>query len=106
MNEYYVFEERLKKFFGAIRNCAVAASEEFPANKSSSILQSYHRSLTLFLKARGVHTHQSDFVPRELDRIRLIETLTAEGEMRRLRFTLPLALRNFRSIWLKNIDGA
>ncbi|MFZ3225550.1 MAG: hypothetical protein WA230_08535, partial [Xanthobacteraceae bacterium] len=38
--------------------------------------------------------------------ISLIEMLTGGGEMKKLRFALPLALRNFRMIWLKNIDGA
>jgi hypothetical protein len=106
LNECYVFEERLKNFFEAIRNCAPAIGGEFPASQSSIILRSYHRSLTSFLKARGVHTHQSDFVPRELERIRLIEMLTATNDMKNLRFTLPLAVRNFRAIWQNNIDGA
>jgi len=106
LNECYVFEERLKKFFEAIRNCAPAIGGEFPANQSSNILRSYHRSLMSFLKARGVHTHQSDFVPRELERIRLIEMLTTTGDMKNLRFTLPSAVGNFRAIWQRNNDGA
>jgi hypothetical protein len=106
LNECYVFEERLKKFFAAVETCAEAADQDFPRSNSSTILRSYHRSLISFLKARGVHTHQSDFVPRELDRISLIEMPTGGGEMKKLRFALPLALRNFRMIWLKNIDGA
>jgi hypothetical protein len=106
LNESYLIEERLKRFFNIMKECAEATGEQFRDDSASAILKSYHRTLVSFLKARGIHTHQSDFEPQELDRIGLIELLTQAGGMKEFKFALPIAHREFKKIWQKNIDGA
>jgi len=102
LNESYVFEARLKKFFESMRKSAAALNCKFPSQQCSQILKAYHRTFRNFLRARGIHTHQEDFQPPELKRLALIELLSGPAGMPGVKFALPMAIRDLRKTWKKN----
>jgi len=98
LNESYLFEARLKRYFDAIKICAKELRIEVSPTLASLVLKSYHKSFQGLLKARGSHIHVLDFEPRELKRISLIELFQfGDNPLKSsTRAFLPGAVRDFR----------
>jgi hypothetical protein len=101
LNEIYLFEERLKRYFKSIEVLAKELGLPFSKKLATAVMKAYHKSFEKFLRGRGGHVHVSDFEPRELKRISLIELLGLSREMGAVKSFLPTAVRDFRKEWLE-----
>jgi hypothetical protein len=100
LHEVYLFEERLKRYFKSIEILAKELNVPYSKKNSSSVMKEYHRSFESFLRGRGGHVHVSDFEPREIKRIGLIELFSRSKEMKLVSHFLPSAVREFRKEWV------
>jgi hypothetical protein len=90
LHEFYVFEERLKKFFEAVRLMAPELGvHEYDSSHHGKIIRLYSRSFKYALTARGNHVHRDDFEPREISSIGTLELLSAGTQDRIWSEALP-----------------
>jgi hypothetical protein len=107
VHECYVFEERLKGFFRAIDGFAKRFGLE-----CGRILKLHNKVFSSALKQPGEHVHQADVLPRELRRVRLLETLLLGERMGQsaphdaYRLLERQAVKEARRQWASHCDKA
>ena len=105
-HETYILEERLKAYFTSIQE--VAESKTIVINASNirkSILTLHKKSFGNIVRLRGSHVHKEEVAPREIKRVRLLDTLkkSENPEYKRL---YNSAWKDARAEWIKNSEVA
>jgi len=75
-HECYILEARLKIFFQAIDSYAKFRRIEFDTKRIAKRTLKVHRdTFDIALRWRGRHVHEDDFVPRDIKRIGLLDSM-------------------------------
>jgi hypothetical protein len=74
-HEAYILEERLKRFLNCVAACAEDRSLHFDRAITKTLLGAHKQSFGDLVAARGMHVHQRATIPREIERVALIELL-------------------------------
>ncbi|WP_316179243.1 MULTISPECIES: hypothetical protein [unclassified Bradyrhizobium] len=75
VHEAYILEERLKRFLNCVGECAEARGLYFDKAIPKVVLKAHKESFGDLVAARGVHVHQRATIPREIERVALIDLL-------------------------------
>ncbi|WP_316191361.1 MULTISPECIES: hypothetical protein [unclassified Bradyrhizobium] len=78
VHEAYILEERLKRFLNCVGACAEARGLTFDKAIPKVVLRSHQENFGDLVAARGVHVHQRATIPREIERVALIDLLKGE----------------------------
>lgn len=83
VHECYIFEARLKKFFNATEDFAKKKHIEIDVEQIRKETLSLHkRVFSRAIKWRGMHVHQDEFVPRQIRRVALLDTMIMASSLR------------------------
>jgi hypothetical protein len=105
-HETYIFEERLKTYLASVQALAKSKMIQFEvANIRKSILTLHKKSFGNIVRLRGSHVHKEEVAPREIKRVRLLDTLTL-SESAEYRSLYNIAWRDARTEWIKNSEIA
>jgi hypothetical protein len=84
VHECYIFEERLKRYFKAADAYASLRGIDIDVNPiRKMILQAYQKSFRGPLSMRGQHVHIDDYIPRNIQRIGLLERMAMVGTLKK-----------------------
>jgi hypothetical protein len=104
-HECYILEERLKNYFDCAEAFARTKAVSIAiATTRKEILKLHKRAFGPFVRMRGVHVHQQDTLPREIERIGLIEVL--KSGLQPVAAIYPIAVGEVRHSWMKKCDFA
>lgn len=115
-HECYILEERLKGYFNAAAKYGKLRQLDFDIKPiSKEVLKTYQKAFGKLIRWRGQHVHQHDFVPRDLERIGLLELMLRGGKTQKAEspglaaiwVTLQkAAMRESRKRWVESCDSA
>ncbi|MES2906314.1 MAG: hypothetical protein V4691_04715 [Pseudomonadota bacterium] len=111
IHECYIFEERLKKFIDNTKLYAISQNIVIDTRHLGVILKIHKRVFKSALAARGIHVHNYEYKPREIERIGLLELFAlpyaSNSELKNIsRMLMPQALKAARKKWIANCDAA
>jgi len=113
VHECYILEERLKNYLNASKCYAESNSIRIDLKSISSLIMKWHK--WVFggpLRARGRHVHEDEFVPREINRIGLLDIMILGTRMKKSKSTSVwealrrLAIRDAKKTWIDNCESA
>ena len=90
-HEAYILEERLKRFLNSAAACAEDRGRHFDKSITKTLLKAHKENFGDMVVARGMHVHQRATIPREIERVALIELLKGEQQVYELLERLAFA---------------
>lgn len=101
-HETYILEERLKKYTASAETYARLANVPLDIKQIRKRLLAQHTTaFGKIVRMRGSHVHQDDDAPREIKRVRLLDTLSS-SDVPEYRFLYSQALAQARTQWIEN----
>ncbi len=76
IHECYIFEERLGKLFSTAKAYATKNAISFDLRQGTrEIMRLHKRTFSGALRMRGTHVHQDEFIPKDIKRIGLLDSM-------------------------------